>query len=116
WDVRHDAEPAADLSAGRRAHPVRHGAALAPADRVRFLVSHHTARTLVVGAVLVGPARAAVVARAPRSPAGARRATAAAPAPALGRAGGAGAVRDHVCAGSLQNLREGGRGKWRVLH
>src|SRR5205823_14604853 len=108
--------PAADLPAGRRAHPVRNGAALAPADRVRFLVSHHTARTLVVGVVLVGPARAAVVARAPRSPAGARRATPAARVAALGRVGGAGAVRGDVCSGAVQNLTvEGGESRCRSV-
>src|SRR5205807_261212 len=64
--------------------------------------------TLLLQRLVLG--RAAVVARAPRSPAGARRATAAAHVAALGRVGGAGAVRDHVCAGSLQNLREGERG------
>src|SRR5256885_3632391 len=39
---------------------------LAPANRVRVLVSHHPAGGLVVGVVHVGRARAGFVARAPR--------------------------------------------------
>src|SRR5256885_9401068 len=77
---------------------------LAPADRVRVLVSHHPAGGLVVGVVPVGRARAGVVARAPRPSAGARRATTAACVAAVAGLGGGVALRRHVFAHSIHNL------------
>src|SRR5256885_2067467 len=113
-DAGDDAEPAADLPAGRRAYSLRDAAALAPAHRVRVLVSHHPAGGLVVGVVHVGRARARFVARAPRPSAGARLATTAARVAALARMGRARAVRGHVCSGPVPPLtRKVGGGWWR---
>src|SRR5256885_17017838 len=87
---------------------------LAPAHRVRVLVSHHPAGGLVVGVVHVGRARARFVARAPRPSAGARLATTAARVAALARMGRARAVRGHVCSGPVPPLtRKVGGGWWR---
>src|SRR5207237_6809956 len=108
--ARDDAEPAPDLAARRRAYPVRDAAALAPANRVRVLVSRHPAGPLVDGVVRVGPARPRVVARAPRSPARARRPAAAAHVAPPGRVGGARPLLGHVCAGAVPPLTVSGGG------
>src|SRR4029077_4023602 len=92
------------FAARRRPHPVFGAPSLATAHRACFLDPHRHTRLVLARLAVLGAAPARPLARPPGSPAGPRRAAAAAPVAARARVGGAGAVRDHVRTSTFPDL------------
>src|SRR5690349_12331980 len=100
-DHRDNVQPLADLPARRGTHLVRGPAQVASAHRTRVLDAHSCTGVVVEGVASLGTSCATPLARPPGSPAGARRAAAAAPVATRARVGRALSLRHHVRAGTI---------------